>query len=184
MRIAPLAFCVDPLADESRRLIRDICRITHHSDEAYIGALAVVLAVRSAMSGGQPLEWIASHLPPTSVRDRLLSYSALPAGESLLEVARRHGASGFVVESVPFALLAARRVDELGFAGMLEQVIGAGGDTDTNASIAGQVAGAALGISRLPSELLARLPQRDVVLGIARAFADSVTNRIEPAHGI
>src|SRR5579859_8143076 len=38
MRIAPLAFCVDPLADESRRLIRDVSRITHHSDEAYVSA--------------------------------------------------------------------------------------------------------------------------------------------------
>lgn len=31
MRIAPLAFCLDPLTEQSRRLIRDICRITHHN---------------------------------------------------------------------------------------------------------------------------------------------------------
>jgi ADP-ribosyl-[dinitrogen reductase] hydrolase len=52
IRIAPLAFCVDPLADGSRRLIRDVCRITHHSDEAYVGAFAVVLAVGAAKAGG------------------------------------------------------------------------------------------------------------------------------------
>jgi ADP-ribosylglycohydrolase len=179
MRIAPLAFCVDPLAEESRRLIRDVCRITHHSDEAYVGAFAVVLAVRAARDGGQPLEWVASHLPDTSVRDRLLRYAALPPPESLAEAARRFGASGYVVESVPLALFAARRVAGLGFAGMLEQVIAAGGDTDTNASLAGQVAGTALGFGRLPPELLGRLPQRELVLGIARAFAESVARRAE-----
>jgi ADP-ribosyl-[dinitrogen reductase] hydrolase len=179
MRIAPLAFCVNPLANESRRLIRDVCRITHHSDEAYVGAFAVVLAVGEAKRGGRPLEWIASHLPDTSVRDRLLTYAALPPEESLAAVARRYGASGYVVESVPLALLAARRVAGLGFAGMLEEVIAAGGDTDTNASIAGQVAGAALGLSGLPQELVARLPQAELVMGIARGFAESVASRAE-----
>jgi ADP-ribosylglycohydrolase len=34
MRIAPLAFMLDASLPESRRTIRDVCRITHHSDEA------------------------------------------------------------------------------------------------------------------------------------------------------
>ncbi|MFL5342880.1 MAG: ADP-ribosylglycohydrolase family protein [Gemmataceae bacterium] len=179
MRIAPLAFCLDPLADESRRLIRDVCRITHHSDEAYVGAFAVVLAVEAAMAGKQSLEWVASQLPETSVRDRLLSYATLPGADSLEEAARRYGASGYVVESVPLALFAARQVGRLGFAGMLTEVIGAGGDTDTNASLAGQVAGAALGFGGLPPELLGRLPQAEWVMGIARGFAERVANRAE-----
>jgi ADP-ribosylglycohydrolase len=57
---------------------------------------------------------------------------------------------------------------------MLEQVIAAGGDTDTNASIACQVAGTALGLSGLPEELVARLPEAEFVLGTARAFAERV----------
>jgi ADP-ribosyl-[dinitrogen reductase] hydrolase len=181
MRIAPLAFCVNPVTDECRPLIRDICRITHHNDEAYVGALAVLLAVEAGKTGGQPLDWIASHLPDTSVRDRLLAYASLPEGESLSDVAYRHGASGYVVESVPLALLAAQRVARFGFAGMLSQIIAAGGDTDTNASVACQVAGTLVGFSRLPPELLARLPQADVVLSIARTFAETVASRGEPA---
>jgi ADP-ribosylglycohydrolase len=183
MRIAPLAFCVNPLEVESRRLIRDVCRITHHSDEAYIGAFAVVLAIGAARGGERSLEWIASQLPDTSVRDRLLGYAALPAEETLAEAARRYGASGYVVESVPLALLAARQVGRLGFAGMLEQVIAAGGDTDTNAALACQVAGTALGFVGLPSELLGSLPQAELVLGIARAFAENVASRSEPDGG-
>lgn len=32
MRIAPLAFLLDPLDPEQRVTLRDVCRITHHSD--------------------------------------------------------------------------------------------------------------------------------------------------------
>jgi ADP-ribosylglycohydrolase len=175
MRIAPLAFCVDPTADESRQVIRDICRITHHSDEAYAGALAIVLAVRAAKTGEQSLEWIASHLPDTLVRDRLLSYAALPNDESILGAGRRYGVSGHVVESVPFALYASCQVGRVGFASMLEQVIAMGGDADTNASLACQVAGTSLGFGRLPPELLQNLPQAELVLGIAQEFAKCVS---------
>jgi ADP-ribosylglycohydrolase len=174
MRIAPLAFCLDPLQDDSRRLIRDVCRITHHSDEAYIGALAVILAIQAALKGGQSLEWIASHLPDTSVRDRLLAYAALPPGTTVTEAAQLHGSSAYVIESVPLALHAAQQANQRGFAGMLEDVIAAGGDTDTNASLASQIAGTALGFGGLPVDLLAKLPQADFVLGVARRFAESV----------
>src|SRR5919205_386958 len=35
MRIAPLAFCLDPTDYRARRVLRDVCRITHHHEEAY-----------------------------------------------------------------------------------------------------------------------------------------------------
>jgi ADP-ribosylglycohydrolase len=182
MRIAPLAFCTDPHEDESRRLIRDISRITHHSDEAYIGALAVVLAIRAALAGswsgkGSLIAQLVHQLPDTSVRDRLIAYAELPAGTSVSEAARRYGASGYVVESVPLAIFAAQMIGELGFADMLEQVILAGGDTDTNASLAGQIAGTALGLQRLPADLVARLPQAEMVMEIANEFADTMSGR-------
>jgi ADP-ribosylglycohydrolase len=180
-RVAPLAFCLDPLLDESRRLIRDVCRITHHSDEAYIGGFAVVLAVRATSTDGIALEAIASHLPDTTVRDRLLCYGSLASKLSIAVAAERFGASGFVAESVPLSLFAAGKVAHLGFSEMLEQLIAVGGDTDSNASIAGQVAGAALGYSGLPPALLNKLPQADFVFGIARAFAEHVFSHIEQA---
>src|SRR5438128_1013708 len=51
MRIAPLAFLLDPTGPQDRTLIRDVCRITHNNDEAYVGALAVMLAIHSVLSG-------------------------------------------------------------------------------------------------------------------------------------
>src|SRR5207248_6063617 len=101
----------------------------------------------------------------------LFAYAALPPTVPLAEVARQHGTSGFVVESVPFALLAAQRIGELAFTGLLEQVIAAGGDTDTNASLVGQITGAALGLEGLPKDLVEQLPQAEMVLEIANDFA-------------
>src|SRR5438552_12980525 len=51
MRIAPLAFHLDPTVARDRQVIRDVCRITHHNEEAYVGALAIVVAVRSLALG-------------------------------------------------------------------------------------------------------------------------------------
>jgi ADP-ribosylglycohydrolase len=177
MRIAPLAFCLDPNQDESRRLLRDVCRITHHSDEAYVGALAMVLAVQAAKDDCLSLEELVARLPDTSVRDRLASYAALPPQTSVPDAGSQFGSSGYVAESVPFALFAASRLNELGLSSMLEQVIAAGGDTDTNAALAGQVAGTVLGFQGLPQELVDHLPQPDLVLSIGQAFAEKMVSR-------
>jgi ADP-ribosylglycohydrolase len=118
---------------------------------------------------------IAAQLPDTSVRDRLAAYGRLPQAVRLAEAAAQYGASGYVIESVPFALFAAQRVEALGFTGLLEQIILAGGDTDTNASLAGQVVGTELGLAGLPRDLVAGLPQADMVMGIASEFAAAVT---------
>src|SRR5262245_1268525 len=123
MRIAPLAFCVDSDAEDGRRIIRDVCRITHHNDEAHGGALAVVFAVRAVFENRVlALDQIAERLPETSVRARLQEYAKLPSPTSLAEAAARFGSSGFVIESIPFAVFAARQVKLLGFAGMLEHI--------------------------------------------------------------
>ena len=51
MRIAPLAFLLDPVNPDHRVVIRDVSRITHHSEEAYVGSLAVLLAIHSILVG-------------------------------------------------------------------------------------------------------------------------------------
>jgi ADP-ribosyl-[dinitrogen reductase] hydrolase len=158
MRIAPLAFLLDPGSGDDRVLVRDVARITHHSDEAYAGALSVMTAVRASASAGRVPEdlvsLVSSELPDTRVRDRLLEIHA--ADETPEVVARRHGASGYVVEAVPLALLVAARERTSGLEGVLERAVALGGDTDTIASIAGQIVGAS-GVE-LPRDLLQRIP--------------------------
>ena len=174
MRIAPLAFCLDPKEAAARQIIRDVSRITHHHEEAYAGALAVVVAVRSALTGdwqGEQnlLELVIAALPDTSVRDRLIEFSKLDLPISYL--AQKFGCSGYVVESVPLAIYAAQQILRLGFAQMMQEIISVGGDTDTNASIAGQIAGALIGYQRLPVTMIEKLPEREMSQTIAHDLA-------------
>lgn len=180
MRAAPLAFCLDPNDHAARRTIRDVSRITHHHDEAYAGALAVVMAVRAAAGGlwdgsNDLLRLVVEVLPDTQVRDRLIALTEIEEEAPLREIARRFGCSGYVVESIPLALCGASRIRSSDFKTVLLELIACGGDTDTNASIAGQVAGALIGRSRLPEEMAARTPDRRLVEAVAGSFAESLT---------
>src|SRR5262249_55518372 len=92
MRIAPLAFLLNPAEHQARQTIRDVSRITHHNEEAYAGALAVVTAVRAAWKDAWDgennlIEQIIALLPDTSVRDRLIAINVLDDSISLAEIA-------------------------------------------------------------------------------------------------
>ncbi|OJJ22365.1 hypothetical protein BKI52_06695 [marine bacterium AO1-C] len=158
MRIAPLAFIVDPVWD--RVLIKDVCNITHKNDEAYVGALAVLLTIHFISAdlwtdNAALWDYLIQELPDTKVRDALMLAKQFP--EMSIELfAANFGNSGYVVETVPLALFAAIKVKDIGFETMLQAIIQAGGDTDTIASITGQVAGTWLGLNGLPQSLLAK----------------------------
>lgn len=156
MRAAPLAF-VDHISNST---IRDICYITHQNEEAYIGALCVIIAIRSALNGqwiGKEnlIDMVLQQIPDTRVKDRLIQIQHM---ENLQEVGHL-GNSGYVVDSIPLALAAANKVTELGIENMLQQLIDIGGDTDTNCSIAGQIAGALIGFDQIPTHLVEQLNQ-------------------------
>lgn len=181
MRAAPLAFCLELPLDRAQ--LRDICWITHHSDEAYIGALALLKAIQFASSEAWDPDvnvtaLVAQGLPDTSVRDALIQLGELAPQTSIREAAQICGSSGFVAESVPLAIFASQRLETLGFERLLVEVIEAGGDTDTIASMAGQIAGARLGLGGIPKRLLERMPESALVLGTTNALID----RLE-SHG-
>ena len=156
MRIAPLAF-FDHI---SNTRIREICWISHQNDEAYIGALAVVIAIRAVIhqewTGTENLlEIIIDQIPDTRVRDRLIEINRLKP--TSLEEIGQLGNNAYVVNSVPLAIAAANKVVQIGIEEMFEQLIKIGGDTDTNCSIAGQVAGTLIGKNNIPAHLLEKL---------------------------
>jgi ADP-ribosylglycohydrolase len=175
MRIAPLAFHLDPGVEQDRQLVRDVCRITHHNEEAYVGALVIVIAIRAlAFDQASPMnlfQAVMPHLPDSRVRDRMLALSALSGDATVAEVASEFGSSGFVVDSVPLALYAARSVGTVPFDEVLRNVIEAGGDTDTIASMTGQIAGAWLGASEIPRQLIDMLPHVTYIERVTDQFA-------------
>lgn len=176
MRIAPLAFFLDLDGASGRRTLRDVARITHHNEEAYVGALAIALAVRIAWKGhwlddGDLLGVLIPRLPDSRVRDRLKNLAELESTLPFLQVAERCGTSGYVAESVPMALWATQQVRSVGFESMIGEVVACGGDTDTIASMAGQVAGALIGMKGLPQDLVRRLPEWQAIMDVAERMA-------------
>ena len=179
MRIAPLAFHLDPERPEHRQTIRDVCRITHHHEEAYAGALAILAAIRFMAfdNSSEPstlLRHLVNYLPDSRVRDRISSLSALPAAAGIAEVAGTFGATGHVVDSVPLALFAACAMSSQPLDAMLRGVIEAGGDTDTIASMTAQISGARMGASQIPARMIERLPDVGEIKRIVDDFARTV----------
>jgi ADP-ribosyl-[dinitrogen reductase] hydrolase len=159
MRIAPLAFLLDPSKASDRTIIRDVCRIPYHNDEAYVGALAVILAIRSILVGVWSqhhnfLSVVVDLLPDFAVRDRIKELIRLEIAPS--EVAPPFGASGYVVDTVPLALHCAQYIAEEPVAAVRGRAISAGGDTDTIASLAGQIASTVVRTAGVSYELFCR----------------------------
>jgi ADP-ribosylglycohydrolase len=170
MRIAPLAFHLDPEDFGDHQVLRDVCRITHHHEEAYVGALSIIAAIRCP-SHEDLLSSVHAKLPDSRVRDRIAEIIDLSETQEVSDVARRFGASGYVVESVPLALFAAQSIAGLSLEEHLRITIEAGGDTDTIASITGQIVGSRIGVSRIPVDLLHRVPHFNEISRIANEFA-------------
>lgn len=157
MRIAPFAF----YSDITRENIFDACKITHRNDEAFAGALAVYLSIKAILNkdwdGKNHLfDIIIPKLPDTRVKDRLIEINQYDLATTISTIAKL-GNDGYVVNSVPFAIYCATKILDIGLSGIFEEIIRSGGDTDTNASIAGQIAGTLIGKDNIPNELLEKL---------------------------
>lgn len=159
MRIAPFAFS----PSITRENIFDACRITHRNDEAFVGALAVYLAVMAVIH----LDWdgrnnlfdiIIPELPHSRVKDKLIEINASCRTSTISDIAKL-GNNGYVVNSIPFSIFCSTKILELGLENMLWEIIRTGGDTDTNASIAAQISGALIGTEEVPNNLLQKLQE-------------------------
>ena len=175
MRIAPLAFVLDPWDKSHRVIVRDVSRITHHNDEAYLGALVVLLAIHANTLDPDPsfFNSLIENLPDSRVRDRLIEFTDIQSDTTIQQVAAKYGTSGYVVETVPLALYAATKITQETFEKAMNELIEAGGDTDTTCAITGQIAGAHLGYSKLPENLLALGPVNEVIAS-AENFARAI----------
>ena len=171
MRIAPTAF-VDKI---TREKIREISIITHNNDEAYVGALTVTLAIQAVLNekwtGKENLiELLIDEIPGTRLRDRLIEIKNI---DSLEEVGEK-GNNGYVVNSVPLAIAAANKVTDIGIEQMFKQLIQIGGDTDTNSSIAGQIAGTLIGRKGIPESLMDKLIELEEFEWIEKTINDLI----------
>ncbi len=153
MRIAPVAF----VKKCNRNLLKEICSITHHNDEAYVGGLIIYIAIKVIISGGWEkeenlIQIIINKIPDTRIRDRLIQINEIK--NPSISIVGKLGSDGYVVNSVPLAIYAATQIKHISVTTIFNELIDLGGDTDTNCSIAGQIIGAYIGINRVPDEYL------------------------------
>lgn len=176
MRIAPIAF----IENVNRDKIREICFITHQNDEAYIGALCIIIAIREILKNNwmgeeNLLEIIIDQIPDTRIRDRLILINKIKENKDLIEIGEL-GNNGYVVNSIPLALSAASQINKKGIEQIYKDLIKIGGDTDTNCSIAGQIIGALIGKKGIPENLINKLkilPEYDWIENVMKRFKEN-----------
>lgn len=139
--------------------------------------LRPILAIRVVLFGGWSqqegfLQNVVKKLPDSSVRDRI--EQLLPPSIPETDVAEMFGASGYVVDTVPLALYCAQNIASRSLESVLSSAIACGGDTDTIASIAGQVTGAFVGATAIDREQIARIEGSEEIVLIANRFANFV----------
>lgn len=150
---------------ERRRALVEISTcLTHTDPRALAGALAIAEVTARIASGvwtaQPPAADLAAMLhdisPDPDWRASVAAIAAAcdkedPMGAARKTFAGKGGVSGFVLHSVPFALVAWHH--HFGdFRATIESIVQAGGDVDTVAAIAGAMAGAVTGPSGIPAD--------------------------------
>lgn len=161
MRVAPVAWALDSLEDVLDVATRTAA-VTHDHREGIRGAQAIAGAVFLARCGARK----------TEVRDLLEVRFAYDCSASLAELRARGGFDVTCQGTVPAAAVAF--LHSADFEGAVRNAVSFGGDTDTNACIAGAIAEAFYGgvPPAIQQEVLPRLdePLRNEVRSFSEAF--------------
>ncbi len=168
MYCAPLGVAYAARPDDLLELAPALSAITHWDERCRTACLAVTLAVASLVRG------VAAE---RAVIDAVTAVGAREGGEELEYLVEAAGRvrpvdgpdMGFTLFTAGLALqvVAERSSVEEG----LRRVVGLGGDTDTNAAVAGALLGALHGRAGLPATWLDRLRDRVAIEDEAAALA-------------
>lgn len=168
MRAAIIGVYAKDDIDQLLQLVRTSTRITHSDPEAEHGALAVALAAaysaRIAADAINPIDYLSfirPHLAGTPLVQLLESVANHLDGsksfeEYLQSVGLTSGISGYINHTVPAAIFCWLKWPN-DFRNAVEQIILAGGDTDTTAAIVGALVGINAGADSIPHDWLAGL---------------------------
>lgn len=158
MRCAPVALARHGSPLELVRDSSSTCAVTHYAPECQWSCIIINVAIVLLMGG--------KVLHPTKLL-RAISADGAPAqvvewvkevDESMDSLRLRHRHFGHTLLCMQFGLWAT--ITPLDFEEALVQVMGAGGDTDTNGAVAGAVLGARYGASAIPQRWVDCIPQR------------------------
>jgi ADP-ribosyl-[dinitrogen reductase] hydrolase len=167
MYCAPLGVAYAHRPEELSELAPALSALTHADGRCKTAVLAVTLAT-AALVRGEPAEGAAT--------SALGAVEALEGGEELEYLVEAAGGprpidgpdQGFCLFTAAVAFQALVRGG--GAEGELRRVVSLGGDTDTNAAVAGALLGARDGLPGLPTEWLGRLRDHDAIRAEAEAL--------------
>jgi len=176
-------FCHDSAA--RTRFLEESTVLTHTDPKALLAASAIgEIAARlasgewserpdadslfAAIRGGGHSEW---EEVAAGVRDFCRSGDGFERAAA--HWGGRRGISGYALRSVPFAILAWYR-HFWDFRATIEACVRGGGDTDTNAAIAGALAGVTVGPEEIPHEWIGRLVDFPHSPGYLRSLAEGL----------
>lgn len=180
LRIAPLAFVLDPNKPADLERIREVVAISHNHPEAQAGALAFVLSIRFIQNDKVNfIQRVIRALPDSEVKAGLERISQSPTAR-IRDLGRSHGCGKSAAESIPFSIFAAQQAPTIGLEAMMKEIVAAGGDTHGNCSIAGYIAGAYLGTEAVPTAWVAKMRQMsgfEEAYEVCKRFAAFVQER-------
>jgi ADP-ribosylglycohydrolase len=162
-------------AGEPERLFEEapaLSRLTHWDGRCQAACLAVTLAVAALMRGEPADRAVVAAVEAVADRE---------GGEELEYLVGEAGRArpldgpdqGFTLFTAGIALQVAG--EGRGFEEGLRHVVGLGGDTDTNAAVAGALLGALHGSSAIPTSWLDRLAEKDPIEQEATELAAVMT---------
>lgn len=175
MRIAPLGLFYRNWPTAVAKMARLDATITHDSDAAREGSVAVAVAIALMVGKQYPkaklIPALLDILQPGQIELRLRGTKAKvnrasQSIEAAYSVLTEMGAGGHVVETVPAAFLAFLATNT--FADAVKIAIMAGGDTDTTAAITGALAGSFYGIDGIDGYYKKHLEDFDQLHGLER----------------
>ena len=167
MYCAPLGLAYANRPDELNEFAPALSALTHYDGRCRTACLAVTLGVAGLVRG---------EAAEDAARGALTAVEDLEGGEELEFLVEAAGSSraidgpdqGFCLFTAGVGFQALVRGGDAKTE--LTRVVSLGGDTDTNAAVAGALLGARDGISGLPSAWLERLEEADVIRNEAEAL--------------
>lgn len=161
MRAAPLGLMFRHNAQAAMEMASVDARITHKSQEAEEGSMAVALAVAMMVQGSatkdtvlpKVIDWLPGKTQVTARLRQAKAFSHRPLPPADLQMSKAAkavsdmGTSAHVIQTVPAAFLCFSITNN--FKDAVETAIRAGGDTDTTAAIVGALAGTWYGIKEV-----------------------------------
>ncbi|MEX0985676.1 MAG: ADP-ribosylglycohydrolase family protein [Actinomycetota bacterium] len=168
MYCAPLGVARASEPDRLREEAPALSRLTHWDGRCQTACLAVMWAVAALVRGEEPERAVRAALAAVAGRegDEELEYLVAEAGRARPLDGPDMGFTLFT------AGIALQVVGEgLGFEEGLRYVVSLGGDTDTNAAVAGALLGAAHGVGAIPTGWRAALAEHEAIEQEASALA-------------